>query len=248
MPWKASRRFSRSVPHRSTAADAEPRLALVIAHRGASAYEPENSLAAFRKARELGADGVELDIHLTADGIPIVHHDPEVDGRAIGETPAADLRRHRLANGEPVPRLDEALRTIGPELYAFVEVKALAPAHDEALLRALAAAPTQPRCHVHSFDHRIVKRLRRANADLTVGVLSCSYPLEPARQLHQAGAGELWQHHSLVDAALVGGVHARGGRLFVWTVDEPGEMRDLLRLGVDGICSNKPDVAREVVG
>src|SRR5688572_25175612 len=86
----------------------------IIAHRGASAHDTENSLAAYRRAIALGADGIELDVHATRDGHLVVHHDPALPGLGpIAELEAALVRSHRLANGEPVPSLPQALEAIG---------------------------------------------------------------------------------------------------------------------------------------
>jgi len=88
-------------------------VALVIAHRGASAYELENTLAAFRLAVEMGADGVELDVHGTADSEFVVHHDEEIRGMRIANVTLDELRREPLRNGEKVPTLTEALGDLG---------------------------------------------------------------------------------------------------------------------------------------
>lgn len=218
---------------------------LVIAHRGASALEPENSPAAFRRAVALGADGIELDVHSTADGVMVVHHDPSIDGLSIPRTAHRSLLTARLPNGEPIPTLENALQVIGDRVTGFIEVKALPAQHDAALLRVIDAAPAPDRCHVHSFDHRIVRRLHDARPQLVCGILSSSYPLDPMRQMEDACATELWQHDDVTDAALTDAVHARGGRLYVWTVDDPARMRVLASWGADGVCTNRPDAARE---
>lgn len=220
---------------------------LVIAHRGASAYEVENSLAAFRRARELGAHGIELDVHMTVDGVPVVHHDPEIGSLAIWRTTTAAVRSQALPNGEPVPTLAEALETIGPALEVFVELKALPPASDAHLFAALDAGPGPANYRVHSFDHRIIQRLKRQRPALPCGVLSGAHPVHPLRPLQDAGAGVLWQEESLVDGELIGAAHASGYRVFAWTVDHPDRIRTLASLGVDGICSNRPDVALEAL-
>lgn len=220
---------------------------LVIAHRGASAYEHENSLAAFRAAVQLGADGIELDIHDTADGGLVVHHDPSLDGRPIRELTSGVVRRHRLASGETVPTLSEALATIGPSCRVFVEVKTLSPEHDAALFAALDGGPAPSNYHVHGFDHRIVRRLTAQRGGLVGGVLSTSYPTDPWRQVSEAGARELWQEVPLIDGALVDGAHARGFSVLAWTVDDPGRARELVRMGVDGLCTNRPDVIRQAL-
>ena len=133
-------------------------MTLVIAHRGASRDEPENSLAAFRTAVAQDADGIELDIHGTTDGELVVVHDPVIDGTPIGALPASAVRRHRLENGEVIPTLTDSLKAIGLETDVFIEAKTLAATCDDALLAVIDAAPSPGRCQVHAFDHRIVHR------------------------------------------------------------------------------------------
>lgn len=220
----------------------------VIAHRGASAYEPENSLAAFRAAAALGADGVELDVHTTLDGMAIVHHDAVAGSHRIAEVRLGELRDHKLPNGEAIPLLADALSTLGTMSLVAVEVKTLPPGHDERLLAVLHAAPQPDNCHVHSFDHRIIKRLKQLQPSLTCGVLSASYPIDPLHQLEEAGATELWQVESMIDVDLMETAHAKGYRVLAWTVDEPVRMRELIDMGVDAICTNRPDLARSAVG
>jgi glycerophosphoryl diester phosphodiesterase len=221
---------------------------LVIAHRGASTAAPENSLAALRAAGPSGADGVELDVRATADGALVLHHDPAIGGgEAIARLPLRAVRAHRLGNGEPVPTLEEALAMMDGALQVFVELKDLGPEHDQSLLDALARGPHPERYAIHSFDHRIVRRVGERRPALSRGVLSASYPLRPLVPLEDAGATTLWQEHPLVDRALVELLHGSGRRLIVWTVDQEDDIRRFAALGVDGITTNRPDVGRRVV-
>jgi len=222
---------------------------LVIAHRGASGYEYENSRAAFRAARVRGADAVELDVHAAADGVLFVHHDEVVSGTHITRSSAAQIRTLRLPNGESVPTLDDALAAIDAALHVFVEVKSLPPSCDDRLLAALEGdgGAHGGRCAVHSFDHRIVQRLGRARPTLARGVLLASYPLRPLDALEDTGATVLWEEQTLIDAALVDTLHRAGRRIYAWTVNDPDDMRRLVALRVDGLCGNVPDVARRVV-
>jgi glycerophosphoryl diester phosphodiesterase len=220
---------------------------LVIAHRGASTREVENSLAAFRAAAPLGADAVELDIHATLDGGLIVHHDEAIAGRPIPYLTTAQVASQRLPNGEPVPTLAAALEALGPVLRVFVEVKSLPPQFDDRLLEALDGGPNPQGYAMHGFDHRIVARLGRERPALVRGVLSASYPINPLTALRDAGATILWQERSLVDRPLAAALHGAGMRLYVWTVDDPVEMRRLLEIGTDGICTNRPEVGRQAV-
>ena len=222
--------------------------ALVIAHRGASAQEVENSLAAFRAAAALGADAVELDVHATADGALIVHHDEMIAAvHRIPHLSGRRVRELRLPNGEPIPTLGEALEAVGPGLQVFVEAKTLPQRFDERLFDALAHGPNPAGYAVHSFDHRIVRRLGLEQPALRRGVLSASYPVRPLAVLEDAGATILWQERSLVDRALVDTLRGAALQLIVWTVDDPAEMGRLLELGVDGICTNRPELGRRAV-
>lgn len=220
---------------------------LVIAHRGASAVELENSRAAFRAAGRLGADGVELDVHAARDGTLVVHHDPRIGGRLIASLAAGELAQLRLANGEPPPTLDDALSACGA-LRVFVELKTLGPECDTSLLQSLDRGPNPTGYAVHSFDHRIIKRLGERRPTLPRGVLSSSYPVRPLVALEDAGATMLWQEAAVLDAALVSVVHTARCAVFVWTANTDEEMEHALALGVDGICTNYPDRGRRAVG
>jgi len=220
---------------------------LVVAHRGASAREVENSLAAFRAAMQLGADAVELDVHATADGTLVVHHDEAIAGRRIPQLTAHQVAELRLSNGEPIPTLAHVLEAIGPRLQVFVEVKSLPPKFDDRLLEALRRGPNPDAYAVHAFDHRIVRRLGARSPALRRGVLSASYPIRPLVALEDAGATVLWQERTLVDRLLVDALHGAAMQLIVWTVDEPADMAQLLALGVDGICTNRPEIGRRAV-
>ena len=221
-------------------------MSLVIAHRGASGYEYENSRAAFRAAKARGADGIELDIHAAADGVLFVHHDEVVSGVHITRSSAAQVRSLRLPNGESVPTLEDALAVIDPALRVFIEVKSLPPQFDDRLLGVLESSGGS-RCAVHAFDHRIVQRLGLARPALVRGVLLASYPLHPLEALQDTGASVLWEDQTLIDAALVGALHGAGYGIYAWTVDDPEDMRRLLALHVDGLCTNLPDVGRRTV-
>lgn len=219
----------------------------IIAHRGASGYEIENSRAAFRRALLLDADGVELDVHATHDGALVVHHDALLaDLGWIGDLAAADVARFRLRNGESIPHLDEVLALLGT-LDVRVEVKTLPERYDGVLLATLDAGPAAGRYAVHSFDHRIVRRLHRRRESLRLGCLVSSYLLDHIAVLRSSGARDLWQEWPLIDSALVDAVHDAGGEIIAWTVNEMHDAVRLADLGVDGLCGNFPDRLRAAV-
>lgn len=220
---------------------------LIIAHRGASGREFENSRAAFARAGELGADGVELDIHSTEDGIILVHHDAELAGVGpIGHLKYTQVQEFRLPNGESVPTLPEVLEIL-ERLAVYIEIKTLAPAFDSALLSVLEQGPAPTRYAVHSFDHRIIARLGAQRPSLSRGILLASYPLDTIGLMKAAGADTLWQDQSLIDSAMVDAVHTAGGRIIAWTVNQDSDAIRLAGLGVDGLCGNHPDRLRAAV-
>ena len=216
----------------------------VIAHRGASGYEYENSRAAFRRAVMLDADGVELDIHATRDGAIVVHHDPEIPGAGpIAEMSLAQARQVRLRNGETLPLLSEVLYLLD-DRDVWIEVKSLPAAHDAAFLEVLDRGPCPLRYAVHGFDHRIIRRLGETRPDLRRGILLSAYLEDPVSAMRVVGATTLWQEWQQVDRALVTRVHDAGGTLIAWTVNEIGDLERLARIGVDGLCGNYPDRMR----
>lgn len=219
----------------------------VIAHRGASGYEYENSRAAFRRAVLLDADGIELDIHATRDGGIVVHHDPEIPGVGpIAQLTLAEARQLRIPNGEQVPLLAEILDLVG-DRDVWVEVKSLASHYDSVLLAILDRGPAPQRYAVHSFDHRIVHRLGEVQPSLRRGILLSAYLCDPVAVLRSVGATTLWQEWQQVDQELVTQVHEAGCSVIAWTVNEIGDLDRMVRLGVDGLCGNYPDRIRVAI-
>lgn len=223
----------------------------IIAHRGTPRVHPENSLPGFAHALALGVDGIELDVHLTRDGVPVVHHDPELAagpaplaGRPIVELTLQELGTHELAPGVAVPALAEVLALTGRRVTLYVEVKAreAGPAVADLL------GGDGERTPVHSFDHRLARGVRLRAPGIPVGVLSVSYLVDTIGAMRAADARDLWQHWSMIDEALVDAVHAAGGRVIAWTVNDPTRAAALTRLGVDGLCSDVPDLIGHALG
>ena len=220
----------------------------VIAHRGASAVALENTVEAFRMAKELGADWVELDVRWTADDCAVVHHDATISGRALAELRHRDLPSH-------VVELDVALDACAG-MGVNVEVKndpteiGYRPAESfvESLGELLAQRPFGQAVLLSSFDlptlHVLLSRL-----GLPTGWLIYA-PLDPFAAVALAAAAghvAINPHHRQVSEAVVEAAHERGLAVNVWTVDDPARLALLWSWGVDGLITNKPDVARAVV-
>jgi glycerophosphoryl diester phosphodiesterase len=222
----------------------------VIAHRGASEAAPENTVEAFRLAAELGADWVELDARLSADGVVVVHHDAHLaDGRML-----VDLTLDEMPDS--VPSLAEALEAC-EGMGVNIEIKNLPddPDYDadHAVVDAvagLAQAYLGPeRTLISSFNMDSVDRMHRVDPSLPCAWLFFQMT-DPTSAVDRAVAHEMAAIHpfdNLVDAAMVRRAHDVGLAVNVWTVDDAQRMAALIEMGVDGICTNVPDVARSVV-
>lgn len=223
-------------------------MTLVLAHRGASAaHPPGNILAAFAASGPSGADGVELDVHLTADGEVVVHHDPVLaDGRNIGE-----LQRVELPGS--IPTLAESLDACAP-LTVNIEIKPDGPVHlrESLIERAVAVAGEHGAAHrflYTSFDHAIVDAVRALDSGSPTGLLTMDGGalLEVFERAASGGHDAVAVWYPFLDAEVIGRAHVLGLHTIAWTVDDPDRMRRLIDDGVDALITNVPDVGRAVV-
>jgi glycerophosphoryl diester phosphodiesterase len=211
-----------------------------IAHRGAHHTHPENSIPAFERAIDLGADAIELDVHATSDGIVVVHHDAVVNSvdlpvAGIAELTSAELSRYSLDQNVPIPTLSAVLTAIGSRASVYIEIKA--PAIEPLVVRCIRESPGT--YAVHSFDHRIVKTVNAVFPAIPTGVLQVARPLDPLHALVGAGARDLWQEVSAIDEELVNRAHAVNARVIAWTANDVDQWETLRRIGVDGICTDR---------
>lgn len=221
----------------------------IIAHRGTPRELPENSVPGFLRALEQGADAIELDVHATRDNVPIVHHDfaPRLSGGAqaprIRKLTESELAGYPLAPGVSIPTLAEVLTAIGDRATVYVEIKATGI--EEVVVATIRSHAT--RCAVHSFDHRIVRRVRALAPELSTGLLLASYVLDLASMIRDSGAREVWEQWEHIDADLIRDAHGAGARVIAWTVNEADEALRLVDLGLDGICTDVPALMRRAI-
>jgi glycerophosphoryl diester phosphodiesterase len=232
---------------------------------GASAAAPQNTLAAFRRAMELGADGVELDVHLSADGVPVVMHNLAVDettdgtGQVTGKT-LAELKELDAGSkfspqfaGERIPTLAEVLKALEGKLLVNVELKDLSPKGvglEAPVVEAVRQGGMEKKVLFSSFNPFTLRRIRLLAPNVPSGLL---YAHDLPIYLRRAWLAPFTPHEArhpdfkMVDARLVKWCRARRLRVNVWTVDEPAEMKRLISLGVDGIITDVPDVLSAIV-
>jgi glycerophosphoryl diester phosphodiesterase len=222
----------------------------VLAHRGALSGSSENTLDAFREARRVGADGVELDVRLSADAALVVHHDAEIPD--IG--PVSTLEVADLPPG--VPLLEAAVLACG-DLFINIELKDLPgepgfdTTHPLAVLVAVFVVERNllDRVLVSSFDLRAADAVRTVDAAistawLTPGGFDQRLALD---SVVARGHAALHPHHVSVTPGLVDSAHQAGIAINTWTVDEPHRMRELAAAGVDAIITNQAEMAKAVL-
>jgi glycerophosphoryl diester phosphodiesterase len=236
---------------------------LLLGHRGASADLPENSIRAFERAMQDGADGVELDVMRCKSGEVVVFHDDDLQrlcgvAGATRAQPWAALRELRV-RGEPIPQLDDVLEALPGRAVINVELKTApgwaARITDDGLPASVAHILRRhglgSRALVSSFDPMLLWRFRRLAPEISTGLLFAadqSLPLRRGWSQPLVGALAVHPEAALVDERRVRDWRRRGLGINVWTVDAPGEIRYLASLGVDAIITNRPRQAREALG
>ena len=237
---------------------------LVWAHRGASAYAPENTLPAFQKAVELGADGVELDVQLTADGELVVIHDEWLERVSNGkgwvkDHTLAQLREYNYNRACPgfekaqIPTLREVYELLGPSgLTINVELKTGIlpyPGLAEKVVALTRELGMEDRVLYSSFNHYTCLELRRLEPEAYIGFLYSDVPIDMAAYAASQGADALHPAvYHLQQADYMEEATAHGLDVNVWTVNEPEHLHMACRLGLNAIITNYPDRALEIAG
>ncbi|WP_426451110.1 glycerophosphodiester phosphodiesterase [Paenibacillus sp. S-38] len=235
---------------------------LVIGHRGAAGEAPENTLASFALAVKQGADAVELDVHLSADGELIVCHDATVnrttDGAgAIADLTAAQLRRLDAGRwfdekyaGEPVPTLEEVFRETPAGVMINVEIKC--PYSSRLQMRLFELLKLYGRLEgtvVSSFNHKILHSLQAAEPVLKVGLLYDANLVHHRRLAESSGMNvySLHPYHLLIDPEDVADATANGLQVYPFTVNDEGQMHRAVMAGMSGIITDYPARLRSLL-
>ena len=228
---------------------------LVIAHRGASGYAPENTLAAFKRAIALGATFIETDLQLSRDSRFVAIHDDTVN-RTTGGTgkvhdlSLADLKRLDAGAwfgsefaGERIPTLDEILEfSKKNDVVFYLELKPGGSwGGEHALIGALRESQEVARTVVISFDAGVLEGLRKIEPTLMTGLLFDGQIARPLDKALEVGARQLAVRGDLVTPALLAEARKKDLQVVCWTVNQPAHMRLLIDAGVDGIMSDYPD-------
>ena len=241
---------------------------LRIAHRGASGagLAPENTLAAFERAIQIGVDAVELDVRSTRDGALVVLHDPLLDRTTDREGPVRELSLEQVREadaggwlgpefaGQKVPTLAEALDLMRRRALVVIEIKADHLA--EAVLRVVDDLVVADQVVIQSFSSETIRRVKAIDPAAPTALLVENLPTSPSRmrarrmvrEVLSLGANILNIWHATMTPAFFEEVRKRGLSVWTWTVDEEVVLRDVVQMGVQGVATNHPDRLNDVLG
>lgn len=226
---------------------------LIIAHRGASAYEPENTLRAFDLAIGQGAQMIELDLHVTADNQVVVIHDPALNhttnltGR-VDRMTLAEIKRADAGKGERVPTLDETFDLTMGKVRLYLEIKD--PRAALPTLQIIRDRQCQSQSLLASFDIELMRRLGEEVRDIELGLILGNATFNPMVRWREAfpwlalrriNYQVLCMQVELCYGYLAARARANGKKLYVWTVDKEKQFARMISMDVDGIVTNTPD-------
>ena len=215
-----------------------------IGHRGAKAYEPENTLRSFDQAVTLGVDAVELDVRKTKDNQLVVIHNSDVDkttnGKgAVNELTLEEIKQLVTDKGEKIPTLDEALTFLGKHVKTLIELKEVGLEAD--VLDLVEKKGLLDKVIIVSFHEDVLRKIRELNKDVETGLIYVRHknPIKAALDLK---AQYLLSLYRFIHSANVKKAHEAGLKVIVWTINTKEEVAQYRNKGVDGIASDRPDI------
>jgi len=220
---------------------------LRVGHRGARAYVPENTLTSFKKAVEIGVDAVELDVRKTKDNQLVVIHDADVKRTTNGEGLVSGFTLKEIKNlsadGEKIPTLEETLDFLDKKVKVFIELKETGI--EEQVLSIVHAKNLEKNVVITSFLEDALKKVRELDRDIETGLIYARHknPIKAALELK---ANYLFALYRFMHTANVQKAHENGLKVVVWTINNPEEVEEYAKKGVDGIASDKPDILKRV--
>ena len=217
---------------------------LRIGHRGARAYEPENTLLSFKKALEIGVNAVEFDIRKTKDNQLVVIHDSDVkrttDGEGlVSELTVKEIKELSTGKGEKIPTLKEALDFLDKKVKIIIELKEAG--YEEELLAVIYEKELQKNVIVISFKENALRKVRALDKQIETGLVYVKHknPLRTALELEASYLLPLFRFTHTKD---IKKAHENNLKVIVWTINKHEEVAEFLKKGVDGIASDKPDI------
>jgi glycerophosphoryl diester phosphodiesterase len=232
---------------------------LIIAHRGASREAPENTLASMKKAMEFGADYAELDACQIKDGAVVLMHDEELERTTgqkglIWEYTLAELKEFEAGSwfseefrGEPIPTLEEVMHLVRDKMKLNIEIKVFGHEHGIAqkVVDIIRAENFENECMVTSFDRKTVEDVENIAPELMTGLI---FDEDYQGNVFEGNWDALCCDRQILDEDLINKAKQSGKKIFVWTVNDPKEMKKLIDLQVDGLITDVPDILKDILG
>jgi len=220
---------------------------LKIAHRGASGHEPDNTIRAFEKAIALGADMIELDVHLSADGRLVVVHDAELGGTPIKNLTLAELKRFDVGKGERIPTLKEAMDCVKGRCQLYIELKG--EGTEAPVVELVRKNDMQWNVIIGSFDAANARKAKTHAPEMMTSVLTGRTDLDFVAFAEEARADCIhfcWERHpsphTLLTDALMQTCADAGLKVLIWHEERTEEIREIIKRNIYGICSNFPEL------
>ena len=217
---------------------------LKIGHRGARAYEPENTLLSFKKALELNVNAIEFDIRKTKDNEIIVIHDDKVDRTTNGkglvnELTLKEIKELSTEKGEKIPTLEEALDFLNNKVKILIELKELG--FENKVLDIIYKKGLEKNVIIISFLEEALRKIRELNNEIEIGLLYVKHknPIKTALELK---ANYILPFYRFAHSNIIKKAHENGLKVIVWTINNKEEVLEYIKKGVDGIASDKPDI------
>jgi glycerophosphoryl diester phosphodiesterase len=228
-----------------------------IAHRGFSGTYPENTLLAFQKALEIGSDGIEFDVHLTKDGIPVIHHDELLDRTTngvglIGDFTFNELRPldaaarfHGFFEIQRLPSLREYFELVnGTKILSNIELKTGVihyPSIEQKVLDIIDEFNCREDVIVSSFNHYSIAKFKNLAPDVKIGVLEESWLINPGVYTKALGAECYHPEYHSLNQKTIDDLRNNNIEIYTWTINDEDDMRAAIAKGLDGIITNHPD-------
>ena len=213
----------------------------IIAHRGASYFEPENTLRAFKRAIEMGADFVELDVRLTNDNELVVIHDPDVSRTTNGNGLVRDLTLEELKKfdagyGEKISTLEEVIKLVKNKTGLVVEIKE--PGTENMIIEKIEENNPE-NAILTSFFHKSVKNVRKSSSGIDAGIIFVGEPVNVGKLADEANANVIFPSYRYMGEELVKNAKKHNLTVYPWAIDDPVVFKKFENMGVDGIITNK---------
>lgn len=217
----------------------------IIGHRGCKDLEPENTLRAFRRAIRLGIYGVEMDVHLSKDNVPVIMHDARLErttnsSGTVAEKTLAQLKTLDAGEGESVPTLQDAIDVCKRNAVMFIELKS--PSSEKIVVDLLEKNAVVNDSVIISFQKGFLAKVKEINPDITTGLLYLFPLLKPENIARSVRADLLCPNRRLVSAEMVERAKSEGLEVMAWNVDDEYEFKKMKTAGVKYIGTNRPDL------